>query len=105
MEKYDFEAQGGSEVLQKQVQAGPELSALKQARANMKKNITNLKKKVEKDGKQIYATILECRLEILESYFKQLNHIKGKIEQLYPADNVRSDNEDLFTFVEPKQKY
>ncbi|XP_023307569.2 uncharacterized protein LOC111689329 [Lucilia cuprina] len=73
-----------------------ELASLKQERGNMKKNITNLQKKVEKDGDRVDATILECRLEILESYFKQLSHIQGKIEQLYPADTTRSDNEDLF---------
>lgn len=91
MEREEIEAQGGSE-----------LSTLKQERGNIKKNITNLKKKIEKDGEKMDAMILECRLEILESYFKQLSHIQGKIEHLCPADNTRGDNEDLFISTKVK---
>ncbi|GBP10481.1 hypothetical protein EVAR_70789_1 [Eumeta japonica] len=85
-----------------EVQASSELSPLKQERANVKKNITNLKKKVEKDGERIDATILECRLEILESYFKQLSHIQTKIENLSPTEDSRGDNEDLFISAKAK---
>lgn len=53
--------------------ASSELVMLKQQRSNMKRNITNIQKKVENDGDNADSTILECRLQILEAYFKQLN--------------------------------
>ena len=81
----------------KQQQSGAEsLVSLKQQRTNMKKNISALKSKIEKDASKLDATILECRLEILESYFKQICHIQTQIEKLAPEDNHRSDLEEVF---------
>ena len=76
--------------------ASSELVILKQQRSNMKRNITNIQRKVEKDGDNAESTILECRLQILESYFKQLCHIQGQIEKLSTTDAARSDLEEIF---------
>ncbi|XP_065372316.1 uncharacterized protein LOC135964147 [Calliphora vicina] len=72
------------------------LSSLKQQRTTMKRNITQMKTKIEKDGSTSDYTILECRLQILESYFKQISHIQAQIEKLDESDTNRSDIEELF---------
>lgn len=82
--------------------ASSELVMLKQQRSSMKRNITNMQKKVEKDGDSSDSTILECRLQILESYFKQLCHIQGQIEKLSPTDAARSDLEEIFIIAKAK---
>ncbi|XP_075157710.1 uncharacterized protein LOC142230976 [Haematobia irritans] len=82
--------------------SGADLSSLKQQRSSMKRNISNMHKKVEKDGAKVDSTILECRLQILESYFKQLCHIQTQIETLSPADTSRSDLEELFITAKAK---
>ncbi|XP_075160828.1 uncharacterized protein LOC142233707 [Haematobia irritans] len=73
-----------------------ELTMLKSQRSSMKRNIGMLKTKIEKDGDSLDNTILECRLQILESYFKQISHIQSQIEKMCPTDNARSDIEDTF---------
>lgn len=83
-------------------ESGSGLSSLKQQRSSMKKNIANIQKKVEKDGAKVDSTILECRLQILESYFKQLCHIQTQIEAISASDNSRSELEELFITVKAK---
>lgn len=75
--------------------SGSELSCLKQQRNFMKRNISNIQKKVD-------ATILECRLQILESYFKQICHIQGQIESMSPNDKTRCDLEEIFITAKAK---
>lgn len=82
--------------------SGSELASLKLQRSHMKRNITNLHKKVERDGDKVDPTILECRLEILESYFKQLCFIQGQIEKLNSTDSSRSELEDIFISAKAK---
>ncbi|XP_073828191.1 uncharacterized protein [Musca autumnalis] len=79
-----------------------ELSSLKLQRSSIKKNITNIQKKVEKDGSKMDSTILECRLDILESYFKQLCDIQTKIEAINASDNSRMDLEETFIVAKAK---
>ncbi|XP_073835665.1 uncharacterized protein isoform X2 [Musca autumnalis] len=79
-----------------------ELASLKQQRSSVKKNITNIQKKVEKDGSKMDSTILECRLEILEEYFKQLCDIQSKIEALNANDSSRIDLEETFIVTKSK---
>ena len=68
----------------------------------MKRNITNIQKKNEKDGDKVDATILQCRMQILEAYFKEICHIQGQIEKLSPNDNSRSDLEEIFSAATAK---
>lgn len=87
----------GTDKVPEEVNAsGSELSSLKQQRTSMKRNIVNIQKKVEKDGGKVNPTILERRLQILESYFKQICHRQGQIETWSPNDNARSDLEEIF---------
>ncbi|XP_073820368.1 uncharacterized protein [Musca autumnalis] len=79
-----------------------ELASLKQQRSSVKKNISNIQKKVEKDGSKMDSTILECRLEILESYFKQLCTIQSQIEALNANDSSRIDLEETFIVAKSK---
>lgn len=72
------------------------LASLKVQRSTMKRNITQMKVKIEKDGASSDYTILECRLQILKSYFKQISYIQTQIEKLDPTDISRSDLEELF---------
>lgn len=73
-----------------------DLQSFKIQSTTMKRNISNMKTKIEKDGSTTDYTILECRLQILESYFKQINYIQTQIERLDQTDSSRSDLEDLF---------
>ncbi|XP_073838259.1 uncharacterized protein isoform X2 [Musca autumnalis] len=79
-----------------------ELASLKLQRSSVKKNIVNIQKKVEKDGSKMDSTILECRLEILEGYFKQLCDVQSKIEAINANDNGRSDLEETFIVAKAK---
>ncbi|XP_073820296.1 uncharacterized protein [Musca autumnalis] len=79
-----------------------ELASLKLQRSSIKKNIANIQKKVEKDGSKMDSTILECRLEILESYFKQLCDVQSKIEAINASDNVRVELEEAFIVAKAK---
>ncbi|XP_073843780.1 uncharacterized protein [Musca autumnalis] len=81
-----------------------ELASLKLQRSSIKKNIANIQKKVEKDGSKMDSTILECRLEILEMYFKQLCDVQSKIEAINANDSVRIELEDTFIIAETKIK-
>ena len=51
--------------------ADVDLNALKQSRAALRRSLIAMKNKIEK-GDAVDATILECRLTVLESHFKQL---------------------------------
>ncbi|XP_073845474.1 uncharacterized protein [Musca autumnalis] len=82
--------------------SGSELASLKQQRSSIKKNIANIQKKVEKDGSKMDSTILECRLDILESYFKQLCDIQTKIEAINASDNGRVELEETFIVAKSK---
>ncbi|XP_065356116.1 uncharacterized protein LOC135950508 [Calliphora vicina] len=73
-----------------------DLSSLKSQRTTMKRTISNLKTKIEKEGSSADYTIIECRLQMLESYFKQVSHIQTQIERLDPSDEGRTDLEEIF---------
>ena len=73
-----------------------DLATLKSQRGAMKRNITKLKIKVEKEGSTVDYTLLKCRLQISESYFAHISHIQTQIERLDPSDEGRSDIEELF---------
>ncbi|XP_073847639.1 uncharacterized protein [Musca autumnalis] len=79
-----------------------ELASLKQQRSSVKKNITNIYKIVEKEGSKMDSTILECRLEILESYFKQLCDLQSKIEAINANDSARIELEETFIVAKSK---
>lgn len=76
--------------------AKTDLPSLKSQRSTMKRTITKLKIKVEREGSSADYTIIECRLQMLESYFKQVSYIQTQIERLDASDEGRSDLEELF---------
>ncbi|XP_073831766.1 uncharacterized protein [Musca autumnalis] len=82
--------------------SGSDLASLRLQRSSIKKNITSIQKKVEKDGSKMDSTILECRLEILEGYFKQLCDVQSKIEAINASDNSRMDLEETFIVAKAK---
>ncbi|XP_050334297.1 uncharacterized protein LOC126761905 [Bactrocera neohumeralis] len=71
----------------------------KRKRANIKRNISRIKSIVEGskdfDEKPSHAE-LQCRLGILESYFKQALSVQADIEDLDPSDTGRADLEDSY---------
>lgn len=81
---------------------GADLASLEQQRNTMKRNISKLHKKSEKDGDKVDCTVLQCRLQILEEYFKQICLVQGQIERLSPTDNGRSDLEEVFIVAKAK---
>ncbi|XP_061387580.1 uncharacterized protein LOC133322632 [Musca vetustissima] len=82
--------------------SGSGMSSLKQQRSSIKKDISNIQKKIEKAGSKMDSTILECRMEILESYFKQLCQVQSQIEAINPNDNSRMELEEAFILAKAK---
>ncbi|XP_037823638.1 uncharacterized protein LOC119612006 [Lucilia sericata] len=76
--------------------ANMDLASLKVQRSTMKRNISKLKSKVEKEGTSSDYTIIKCRLQMLESYFTQLSHIQTQTERHDVGDESRSELEELF---------
>ena len=72
-----------------------DLKALKQSRAALKRNLTIMAQKVEKE-ESLDGTVLECRLQVLESYFKELSHVQTQIERINADDSSRPDIEDAY---------
>ncbi|XP_055911761.1 uncharacterized protein LOC129945849 [Eupeodes corollae] len=77
------------------------LDELKTSRASTKGSITRIKNLV--DSRVLSTTELECRLGILESYFKQGLAYQTAIESHAPADTTgRSELEDLYVSTKEK---
>ncbi|XP_036340923.1 uncharacterized protein LOC118750311 [Rhagoletis pomonella] len=78
------------------------LDECKRKRSNIKRNISRIKSIVESiretEDKPPHAE-LQCRLGILESYFKQALSVQADIEDLDPSDNGRADLEDSYVAV------
>ncbi|XP_055909761.1 uncharacterized protein LOC129944394 [Eupeodes corollae] len=82
--------------------AEPTLDELKQQRASTKGSISRIKNIVESNSNALTSTELECRLGILESYFKQILAYQTKIEVLLPTDTSRGEIEDLYITAKTK---
>ncbi|XP_055855666.1 uncharacterized protein LOC129918921 [Episyrphus balteatus] len=82
--------------------AEPNLEELKQQRASTRGSITCIKNIVESTAYVLTSTELECRLGILESYFKQILVYQTKIEVLAPTDTCRGEIEDLYITAKTK---
>ena len=72
-----------------------DLKVLKQSRAALKRNLTIMTRKVEKE-ESLDRTVLECPLQVLESYFKELSHVQTQIERINADDSSRPDIEDVY---------
>ncbi|XP_075167714.1 uncharacterized protein LOC142239839 [Haematobia irritans] len=82
-------------------QPSPSLEELKQRRASSKSSITRIKNVVE--GKNTLShTELECRLGIIESYYKQASYYQNQIERLSPLDDGRADIDELYITIKTK---
>ncbi|XP_075159166.1 uncharacterized protein LOC142232296 [Haematobia irritans] len=82
-------------------QPSPSLEELKQRRASSKGSMTRIKNVVE--GKNILShTELECRLGIIESYYKQASYYQNQIERLSPLDDGRADIDELYITIKTK---
>ncbi|XP_075151043.1 uncharacterized protein LOC142225150 [Haematobia irritans] len=70
------------------------LSTLHKQRASAKGNITRIKKFLEDRRETLNTIDLECRLEILNSYIKQLMAYQTEIEKISPDDR-RAELEEI----------
>ncbi|CAD7006443.1 unnamed protein product [Ceratitis capitata] len=78
------------------------LEECKRKRSNIKRNISRIKSIVEaanESDQKLSNAELQCRLGILESYFKQALSVQADIEDLDPADNGRADLEESYVAV------
>ncbi|XP_036320220.1 uncharacterized protein LOC118734620 [Rhagoletis pomonella] len=78
------------------------LEECKRKRSNIKRNISRIKSIVEavrESEDKLSNAELQCRLGILESYFKQALSVQVDIEDLDPTDNGRADLEDSYVAV------
>lgn len=84
------------------------LAELKILRSSTKGSITRIKKHIFNKGSSISDTELECRLGILESYFKQALNVQISLEKLNIADEVktnmtnRAEIEELYVTTKTK---
>ncbi|XP_075157834.1 uncharacterized protein LOC142231101 [Haematobia irritans] len=69
-----------------------DLEVLLKQRQTAKANITRIKNLV---SESLSAAELECRLGLVEAYFKQILTIQNEIEDKNPKDSGRADLEDL----------
>lgn len=76
-----------------------DLESLQRQRASVKANVTRTKNLV---NVTMSASELECRLSLVEAYFKQLLSIQSDIENLNPNDNARADIEELCILTKSK---
>ncbi|XP_044249366.2 uncharacterized protein [Drosophila takahashii] len=74
------------------------LETLKRQRSNIKRNITRIRGMVDakEEEKQKSPAELQCRLGILESYFKQALSVQSEIETMESTDSGRADLEDSY---------
>ncbi|XP_043071692.1 uncharacterized protein LOC122322695 [Drosophila grimshawi] len=78
------------------------LEDYRRQRANIKRNISRIKTLVDGqsgDSSKRSPADLQCRLGILESYFKQSLAIQSEIETLDPNDNGRAELEDNYVHI------
>lgn len=71
------------------------LATLKQQRSTARGNITRIRNLLESTATSWNVIDLECRLEILSSYIKQLMAYQTEIEKEDPTDEKRGDIEEL----------
>lgn len=83
-----------------------ELADLRTQRSSTKGCITRIKNIIETKLSTLTYTELECRLGILESYFKQILSYQTSIEKLCPDDanefKIRGELEDLYCATKSK---
>ncbi|XP_036347309.1 uncharacterized protein LOC118756662, partial [Rhagoletis pomonella] len=78
------------------------LVLLRTQRNVFERHITNLHDKVNSDGDKEDARVLECRLQILDSHYRQLCQIQTQIENLQSTDTARASQEELFIAAKVK---
>lgn len=69
-----------------------DLETLAKQRQASKGNVTRIKNLI---SSSMSIAELECRLSLVEAYFKQMLSIQTNIEELNPKDTARADVEDL----------
>lgn len=75
------------------------LEQCKRQRTNIKRNITRIKNLINTSidqNNRLSNAELQCRLGILESYFKQAMTVQSEIENMDPTDTGRGDLEDSY---------
>lgn len=100
------EADGFSTVAP--AQAVPSLEELKAQRSSSKGSITRIRNIVEGNS-NLAITELECRLSMVETYYKQASYYQTQIERITPLDLGRSDIDELYvsakTFIASRLGY
>uniref|UniRef100_A0A1I8PRY2 CCHC-type domain-containing protein n=1 Tax=Stomoxys calcitrans TaxID=35570 RepID=A0A1I8PRY2_STOCA len=79
-------------------QRQPTIEELKQQRGSSKGSMTRIKNVIESNT-SLSHTELECRLGIIESYYKQASFYQNQIERLSPKDPGRHDIDELYVNV------
>ena len=71
------------------------LAVIKQQRSIAKGNVSRIKKILEERGTSLSQIDLECRLDILNSYIRQLMAYQTEVEKLCPSDTKRDELEEV----------
>ncbi|XP_037931114.1 uncharacterized protein LOC119665925 [Teleopsis dalmanni] len=79
----------------------PNIDELRQQRASSKGSLTRIKNIIDASN-NLSPTELECRLGMVESYYKQASYYQGQIERLLPQDTCRSEIDELYVIVKSR---
>lgn len=79
-----------------------EMPLLVKKRAAIKRNMKSMKTKIGTEKGPVDFAAIECRLQIIESYFKQISDIQTQIEILNSEDTSRSEIEELYILIKSK---
>jgi len=76
--------------------ATAELTSLQLQRSLVKRKMLNAKQLITSSGGTLSEVVLQCRLQMFDSQFKQISHIQMKIEELDRTDAVGNDIDELY---------
>ncbi|XP_036347074.1 uncharacterized protein LOC118756415 [Rhagoletis pomonella] len=78
------------------------LSSLLKQRSNILRNLLSMKQRIGCEEVDTDTHVLECRLQIVESYFQHISDVQNNIEALVPTDSSRVEIEE--TYISTKSK-
>ncbi|XP_017461729.1 PREDICTED: uncharacterized protein LOC108355067, partial [Rhagoletis zephyria] len=78
------------------------LSSLLKQRSNILRNLLSMKQRIGCEEVDTDTHVLECRLQMVESYFQHISDVQNNIEALVPTDSSRVEIEE--TYISTKSK-
>ncbi|XP_017484223.1 PREDICTED: uncharacterized protein LOC108372921 [Rhagoletis zephyria] len=78
------------------------LCSLRKMSSIIIRNILSMKQRISDEEGEIDTSVLECRLQIVESYFQRISEVHNNVEILVLTDVSRTEIEEIY--IEAKSK-